>query len=601
MSYVTCYMNSVNGNNTGSVTRTGPGKSYPSAGTLLKKNCPNGFVIDTSVGGTNNYYKLVDPDSYPGITSNGGTVYVWISSTYLTSPDPASLQTAASAEASETSNSPAPAENAETTSSSDGLDQAIYNMLNSIKIEDTLESHSRVFGMPFQFTDVADYRPTTSQNYGRKYIENIIAEAPIVYFTPGLPNYMPDVDEEVKEAMDNYIKNKAAGNKVSNEAVAEILNTEARYYDFIAAYADYSRYVNMLCRVCAIYMGLNDHSKYTVPGTAGAYYETYDWGKWATASYNPKSDSDKGDGLTGIFDGLSDISDKVKDDIFGDYKYLRMYVDPSMSFNESNSNNSTQSQVAGLFDTLEGIVKEIGFFSNGSGILDGAVTNVQNIGTSTIDAANGVLDPNVSAGLSKVLGSASHVITGSNVIFPELWSDSAYNKSYSFTINLVSPYGDIESIYLNIIVPMMHLLALSMPRQTSANSFGSPFLVKVFAKGWFSCELGMVDSISIEKVAQSYNVHGLPNEVKITISVKDLYTNLMIAKSSTPKLFFSNQGLIEFLAVTCGLNLTEGNLGTKIDTIIKTLLNSLSDIPSNMYDNIIQEIRNLIEPIYMIR
>lgn len=163
-------------------------------------------------------------------------------------------------------------------------------------------------------------------------------------------------------------------------------------------------------------------------------------------------------------------------------------------------------------------------------------------------------------------------------------------------MNLVSPYGDPESIFLNIIVPMMHLIALSMPRQTSANSFGSPFLVKAFAKGWFSCDLGMIDSISIDKTGSSWNVHGLPNEVKITIGITDLYKNLMISKSTAPQLFFVNQGLIEFLAVTCGMNITQGNLALKLSTIFSSFKDAIWDAPSNLYDSIVQRLRNWIEP-----
>ena len=187
-------------------------------------------------------------------------------------------------------------------------------------------------------------------------------------------------------------------------------------------------------------------------------------------------------------------------------------------------------------------------------------------------------------------------ISGSNIIFPEIWGDASFSKSYQFTINLVSPYGDPESIFLNIIMPMMHLIALGLPRQTSANSFTSPFLVKVFCKGWFSCELGMVDSISIEKGGNgdAWSVSGLPTEAKVTLSVKDLYSNLMITKTTNPSLFFNNQGLIEFLSVTCGMDIREPNLITKLETIINSIFSNLYDIPKNAYNSFIESIRNKV-------
>lgn len=585
MGSVLCEFNSVNGNNTGTYLRTGKSSSYPSAGILIKKNCKDGkFYIDSGDGDYNTgYYRLLNPEKYK--IEAKGRVYVKISSGYLKQPTLESLKNA----------KPDPNADKEAikdilTVSKDynqALDDKIYEMLEKDSLMDRFKNNTRVLGLPFQFSNVADRRVSNDNDlqYGRKYLENIIAEAPIVYLTPGIPEYMPDADTSTKEALDNFMKARSEGSGISDTVLADILGTDLRYYDFTPAYAEYTRYVNLLCRICSIYMGID---QLTVPGTTEKY-GSYDWGKWSNINYKSQ---DKG--------WASNTVDKMVDELFGDYKFIKCYVDPSVSFSESSSNSTTASQVAGLFDSLEGIVKEVGFFSNGSSIMDGVLGTLTNAAADTTNAATNALDPDVSAGLSKVIGSATHVIQGSNVIFPELWGDSTYNKSYSFTINLVSPYGDIESIYLNVIVPMMHLIALSLPRQTSGNSFGSPFLVKAFAKGYFSCDLGIIDSISIEKDPTSFNVHGLPNEVKITISITDLYKNLMISKTSAVNLFFANQGLIEFLAVTSGINITQGNIALKIESIISAFKESLFDIPSNIYDNIIQGIRGIIEPWFKI-
>ncbi|WP_216369602.1 hypothetical protein, partial [Brevibacillus sp. MCWH] len=203
-------------------------------------------------------------------------------------------------------------------------------------------------------------------------------------------------------------------------------------------------------------------------------------------------------------------------------------------------------------DTMEGIVKELAFFSQTAAVsqLDDFRRGVSD----TFDKWSKSLMSNYGEGFfSRLLSSSSKILDGSNLIFPELWGDAAYNKSYTITINLVSPYGDKESVYLNIIVPLLHILALALPRQTSANSFGPPFLVKVSSKGWFNCEMGVIDNVSIEKGGQgSWTVDGLPTEVKVQISVKDLYSGLMITPNSRPDLFFENKGLMNWLAITCG-------------------------------------------------
>lgn len=80
-----CIFNSVNGENTAVFTRTAMTKKSPSPGVLIKKNCPDGktFYCDPSDGGTNNYYKLIDPGQYS--ISYNGTVYVWLDKSFLVS------------------------------------------------------------------------------------------------------------------------------------------------------------------------------------------------------------------------------------------------------------------------------------------------------------------------------------------------------------------------------------------------------------------------------------------------------------------------------------------------------------------------------------
>ena len=611
MGRVECKFNSINGQNTGVWTRRGKSNSYKTAGVLYKKNCPNGIFYIESTDGGNNYYKLLNPSNYEGIDASG-PVYVFISSQFLEYPRPDQVEELGRTGGT-SGNSSNNTGTTYTPPSTGNTGSNVTTQLNNTKASDMILENTRIFGSPFQFSNIADNRPFANDNdisgYGRKYLENIVAESPIVYITPGIPNYMPGASTDDKNTLTSFITNKLQENNVGSDAASKINDIEGRYYDFVPAYAEYMKYVNLLCRVCARYMGLCDPDesgkKPEVPGFRGKYYDDFDWGRWTNRNYSVEASTKQGifqkigsafaDPIGTVTDAVSSVIDTIGDNLFGDYKFLKCYVDPSMSFSESSSNNTSQSMVAGLFDSAEAIVREVNFFTANNKPIS-LFTDAAKLLSSGINDLSQSFDSDISANLTKILGSANHIITGSNIIFPELWSDSTYSKSYSFTVDLVSPYGDKESCYLNVIVPMMHLIAISMPRQTSANSFGSPFLVKLFAKGWFSCDLGIVDSITIEKQADSWNVHGLPNHVKVTLSVRDLYTAMSISKSTTPGLFFANQGLIEFLAVTSGLNITQGNLGLKIDTIVQTYTDTLKDLFPNMYDSIVQDIRNAIEP-----
>jgi hypothetical protein len=247
-----------------------------------------------------------------------------------------------------------------------------------------------------------------------------------------------------------------------------------------------------------------------------------------------------------------------------------------------------------MIQTGSQAMKEAQFMLQTGGMSDGDnwITNSQSAWQDAVSKFG-------SDGILKRMGDmATTVISGANVVFPEIWGNSAYNKSYNITINLTSPYGDRRSSYLNVIVPLMHLMALALPRQTSANSFTTPFIVKVSSKGWFSCEMGMIDNISIEKVVGSYNVDGLPTEVKVNISIKDLYSTLMMTNNAEPMMFFENKGLMNWLAVTCGMDITKPHFEEQWEAMLMTLFNSIVDIPGDIANSILEGLKNAVDNIW---
>jgi hypothetical protein len=478
---------------------------------------------------------------------------------------------------------------AETAKQSPGIDKKLINMLYEAAKNKpgNITPSTRLFGSPHQFNPLADFRIGTEEyGLGRKYTEANITEAPIVYFLPGKPSYLPDSSADERSAVSSYL----LGNK--NDDNGSILdqfigNKDFRYFSFLTDYAGYMRYVNILCRFCAIYMGLGD---LTAPKSSTPY-RSYNWSNYRFDALYKQSLPTENSTFN-----MKEIATSAYESMFGNYQYVQFYVDPSTSFSESSSNSTSQSKLAGMFDSAQGIVKELAF------LLDASAISRQSSALQTF--ASGVEEIKSKLGgndnfFQRLLGMSSTILDGSNIIFPEIWGDAAYNKSYNVTVNLVSPYGDKESIYLNIMVPLMHLLALSLPRQTTANSYSSPFLIKAFAKGWFSCQMGIIDSISIDKGSNnSWSVHGLPTEVKVQLGIKDLYGNMSISPSNKPSLFLNNPGLVEFLAVTCGIDISRPEFQTKLTAIFAMLLNSVTDIPANAYNDFLQKIRRSIDGLY---
>ena len=486
--------------------------------------------------------------------------------------------------------------------------EMLDSMSNLFKSSGVIEN-SRIFGMPYSFIPATDFPAYNTSNaatnienlgLGREFIENIVAEAPIVYISPGIPSFMPDASADDKIAFDSYLKSaQSEENAIMNATERD--SYDGRYYDFIPAYAEYIKYVNLLCRASAIYMGIGDM---IVPGSVKIPYKNYNWSNYTNIKWESAKVHDSQQTFIGqIFEGIAEIYtstvDSVATNIFGDDHFIKCYVDPSSSMDESFSNSTRESMVKSLFDSAQDIVKEINFFAK-EGSLINKVGGVFNDVTTTLSSGLASIDSNLNIGLADIISSATQIVGGANLLFPELWSDSDYSKEHSFTMTLTSPYGDAQSIYLNIIAPMMHIIALTVPRQVTANSFASPFLVRSFCKGRCSTDLGIISSLSISKGGNgdAWTPSGLPTEVKLSFSIKDLYTNLMITKSTRPWAFFENNGLIDFLAVTCGVNITEPNFTLKLYTLEALYKNLLFDVPENLSNSIIERVRNWVRPFF---
>lgn len=455
--------------------------------------------------------------------------------------------------------------------------------------------NTRILGIPHQFLETADMRIDSANNFGYCFAKDIYMEKPIVTFMPGKVNYLPDYSKADKKAFGSLMGDMDNAN--SKKALEELMSDhgETRYYDFASDYHSYILYVNLMCRVAAVYLGIEN----SIGPDGKTKYKAYDWADYQ--AYNNYQSPVKDDG--GILKVIENIGDTIKqkvsqlsDDLLvGSRNYVNFFIDPSSSINENLSNSTQKSSLEGAFDSVEGIVKEASMFLNSmSGAGDEIGQFVTNAGEAVLSLANGV-----TLGLFKnMLGLAEkEVLHGANLIYPEIWMDSDYSKSYTIQMNLVSPYGNKEAIYLNVLVPIIHALCLALPRQSSANSFSSPFILRGHSQGWFSIDMGMVESITIDKgPEQSWSVEGLPTQAKVTLVIKDLYSQLMMSPSNKPSLFFSNQGLMDYLGVMCGVNLTTPNIVFKIMSV-KALLASINDIPNNFYRKMTENFRNWVSPI----
>ena len=446
----------------------------------------------------------------------------------------------------------------------------------------SLDGSTRLIGAPHQFLPHNDRRFGNSK-MGRMYAEKIIMEAPVVYIQPGVSEFLPGVNSGEKEGLLHALGSYQGGDRRDLEDKLNNMPDDViQYFGIKEAYSEYMGHVNMMCRILATFLGIEDTR---VPWTKGnVTFATYDW-----RAYRLKSQY--GD-LTintekkpGFVNAISDFLKSVSNSISTDYEYIQFYITPDSSYSQSFSNSTTSSVLENMTDQLSGIAKELQTIMSVSGAPIADLSDEMN---TSLDEylSNSKQNGPIATVIKRITGNASQIIKGGSFILPEIWNNSGTDGSFSFKCHLVTPYGNKLAWYINIGVPLMFLLCLTLPLQQTANVIASPYLFKCFSPGWFSSSMCMVDSMSIEKGSDGiWNKYGLPNDVTVSIGVKDLYSSLSLPKSNSVGEFMANTGMLEFLMSTAGVDITHQDLKNKYNVWKALFENRMTSIvQDNAYD-----------------
>lgn len=297
--------------------------------------------------------------------------------------------------------------------------------------------------------------------------------------------------------------------------------------------------------------------------------------------------------LQGTFKSVKKKASSIATSLYAtisNMQYVRFCVDPTSGFTENYNNETGTSMLKGAFDNGSDVLKEVSFIINSGGAGENADGFKELIDSATDSLSNALNGNNVTSILSRLLNLTGNVIKGSNVIMPDIYKSSSRPTSYQFTVHLKAPYGNKLGIYMDNLVPLMHLVCLAIPKQSTANTYDSPFLVKAFMDGVCNINLGMITDLQVNKTVseQSWTVDGMPNEIDVTFTITDLYSDLTMSPQENPILFLNNTSLIEYLANTCGMSLVTPKISSKIGMAINTIKNRLTDVPQNI-TNVFQE------------
>ena len=403
----------------------------------------------------------------------------------------------------------------------------------------------RVFGMPYQWMDIADMRiPGT--DVGRTFGAKIASKIPLLILTPGLPEFLAGYSNKEKNALIQKLSGGADDislQSLTNGIIGK--GKETKYYQLRFAKKEYFTYVNAMTNALAAYLGIsNEESPY------GGKIGNFDWSTLTSTSSLSKQ--------------------------LSYYGAVAFYLNSETSISESFSNDTTQSQLAAKVNEMSGMVRELQFITGLSNIsfYDNANTSsgnvINNIASNSSNAGDGMFG-GIGSFIDNLKTGAKTVFAGGKLVFPEIWSDSSHSVSYTVNLKLTTPDFDKYSWFLNIGAPLIHLICMSAPRQMGANGYASPFLVRAFYKGFFSIDSGMIGSLSITKGTDGgWTIDGLPTVVDVSIDIKDLYHSMNIiapdvmgdlSGNLSMESSLKNVNALTYLANMAGVNINQTDIG----------------------------------------
>lgn len=415
---------------------------------------------------------------------------------------------------------------------------------------------------------------------------------------------------------------------------------QRRMFGFRERYYDYMQNVNYMCRSMAVYLNLTTGEKYPdgafVSGNVMEKFASMRWENYrflasskatlpseylgmllkgaghdiqkffeglmngfnpndADAAYNilnPVQEDSLLDVLTGTGTDMTKAWSFSEDSSLSDVMVNKVasvafMVEP-IQFSESLNNTTAPSLIESTLDTInEGIGSEIAFITGSRadfGMIEGLVKTLGSTVEGVATSLAGMLEAPVGGFISNLFTGAIQSIKGQKMIYPEIYKSSKSHMDYQFAITLTTPYGDPYNYFMNIVVPLMHLIALASPRMVTANSVTSPFLVQAYIPGMCSCQLGIIEQMNITKNPNLHHVsvHGFPLTVKVEFTVRELYNAMAISPANDPASFMYNETLDDYMANLAGLV-------PSADTKVKQRQNTFGNLDEYMNQGMFKE------------
>lgn len=430
-----------------------------------------------------------------------------------------------------------------------------------------------IYGMPYQFMETVDI-PLMNGNgsklpFGQIYAEKIVSRMPLLFITPGRPDFMRTFSKEQRKGVISSLIDATLGG-VRESDIDSIINNYGRYYTFKFDYSTYFKYVNTACQVVADLLGIGNE-RITMGSVTDCKLKKVDWSK--VLNNNFKS-------------------------YFTAKESIPFYMDSMNTINDNFSNNTTESMLSSKMNSFSDLGREAGFLLGAGFGAKLSVFSTEDY-NQTLSQINKVIDDMLGGNniIKRISTGFSTVATGGKLVFPEIWSDSDFSRSYDINIKLRSPDHDSLSLFLNVIVPYIHIICFTAAQQLGPNGYQSPFLVRAFSKGLMNVDMGIITSLSASKGKEgAWNADGIPTEMDVSITIKDLYNQMYISQAAdfaNVGQLMNNTAYLDYLCNMAGVNLNKPEITRLLELYVLLYSNSITSTPSKIWTSFENSISNL--------
>ena len=214
-------------------------------------------------------------------------------------------------------------------------------------------------------------------------------------------------------------------------------------------------------------------------------------------------------------------------------------VDYVGSTTDSFSNSLGEIETGGMTNSAASAARNMKFNLAGGNIAGEALQDLIGAGKNFLMGAA----DSITFGLSNVVAG---ILGGGYIDMPKVWesSDASINQS-TYSIQLVSPYGNAISQMQNIYIPLAMLLAGVLPLSTGGSSHTSPFICSAFSRGTQNIKLGMITSLTITRGTTNlpFNKTFKPLAIDVSFTISD-FSNI-VTLPVTASMFGSFQASFE--------------------------------------------------------